>query len=173
MSLNNPQGDDAPLTRRSAATRRRRPTAQLPDGKGDTIVARTVTINRPVGEVFAYFRDFANLPTFMENVVRIDVLDDTRSHWVVKAPAGKTVEWDARVTEESADRFDRLDQRGRRRRRQQRPGRVPRRRRARHGRHRDDRLRSARRRRSASSSPSCSSANPRSRRAATCAASSS
>ena len=50
----------------------------------------------PADELYAYWRDFANLPTFMDNVVRIDVLDDTRSHWVVKAPGGKTVEWDAR-----------------------------------------------------------------------------
>jgi uncharacterized membrane protein len=79
--------------------------ADFPEPKGDSIVARAVTINRPVSEVFAYFRDFANLPTFMENVERIDVLDGKRSHWVVKAPAGKTVEWDAVVTDEAADRF--------------------------------------------------------------------
>ncbi|VVT27910.1 hypothetical protein SPHINGO391_500096 [Sphingomonas aurantiaca] len=38
-----------------------------------------MTINRPVGEVFAYSRDFANLPRFMEYVERIDILSDTRS----------------------------------------------------------------------------------------------
>ncbi len=79
--------------------------AAIPDGKGDQIVARAVTINRPVGEVFAYFRDFANLSSFMENVVRIDVIDDVKSHWVVKAPAGKTVEWDAVITDEAKDRL--------------------------------------------------------------------
>lgn len=65
---------------------------------GDTIVGRSVTINRPRAELYAYYRDFANLPTFMENIERIDVLDRHRSHWIVKAPAGKTVEWDATVT---------------------------------------------------------------------------
>ncbi|WP_443027471.1 SRPBCC family protein [Sphingomonas sp. LR59] len=77
----------------------------MSERKDDAIVARAVTINRPVAEVFTYFRDFANLPTFMENVERIDILNDTRSHWVVKAPAGKTVEWDAVVTEEAQDRL--------------------------------------------------------------------
>ena len=77
----------------------------LPDAQGDSIVERAVTINRPVAEVYAYFRDFAKLPTFMENVVAIDVLDAQRSHWVVKAPGGGTVEWDARVTEEEQDRL--------------------------------------------------------------------
>jgi len=103
--LANHQSDDAPIDaskkRDAAATA----AAQLPEGKGDAIVANAVTINRPAGELFAYFRDFANLPTFMENVERIDILDTARSHWVVKAPAGRTVEWDARITEEIPDRL--------------------------------------------------------------------
>lgn len=72
--------------------------------KGDSVIARSVTINRPRAELYAYFRDFSNLPTFMDNVDRIDILDGKRSHWVVKAPAGKTVEWDAAVTEEQVGR---------------------------------------------------------------------
>ena len=70
-----------------------------------SVVARAVTINRPAGQLFAYFRDFANLPTFMENIVSIEVIDAVRSHWVVKAPAGKTVQWDACVTDEEKDRY--------------------------------------------------------------------
>lgn len=75
------------------------------EGKGNTVIGRAVTINRPAAELFAYFRDFANLATFMENVERIDVLDAKRSHWVVKAPGGRSVEWDATVTEEQQDRL--------------------------------------------------------------------
>ncbi|HXH14789.1 MAG TPA: SRPBCC family protein [Sphingomonas sp.] len=102
MNDTNPHGDDAPPSTWKqgdalAASR-------IPERKGDSIVARAVTINRPVTEVFAYFRDFTNLPTFMENVERIEMIDATRSHWVVKAPAGKTVEWDAVITDEEADR---------------------------------------------------------------------
>ena len=95
-------GDDAPPTtwKKGDAVAE----AAIPEEKGSLIVARAVTINRPIGEVFAYFRDFSNLPTFMENVERIDILTDTLSHWVVKAPAGKTVEWDAIVTEDLKDR---------------------------------------------------------------------
>ena len=70
---------------------------------GDAITAQAVTINRPVGEVYAFFRDFTNLPTFMENVVSVDLLDDTRSHWAVKAPGGGTVEWNARLTAQEAN----------------------------------------------------------------------
>ena len=40
----------------------------------------------------------------MENIERVDVLDPTRSHWVVKAPAGHTVEWDSVLIEEERGR---------------------------------------------------------------------
>ena len=68
------------------------------------LTQQSVTIARPADELYAYFRDFSNLPSFMDNVERINVIDKHRSHWVVKAPAGKTVEWDARVTAEEPGR---------------------------------------------------------------------
>ncbi|WP_242183521.1 SRPBCC family protein [Sphingomonas sp. CARO-RG-8B-R24-01] len=94
--------DDAPLSaskHTSAAVEAM--TDSLLEKRGDSVVGRAVTINRPRAELFAYFRDFTNLPTFMDNVERIDVLDAKRSHWVVKAPGGKTVEWDSVVTDEA------------------------------------------------------------------------
>ncbi len=96
--------DDAPpaSATRNAAERTAR---TLPEATGDAATARAVTIRKPVAEVYGYFRDFAKLPTFMDNVERIDVLDDKRSHWVVKAPAGTTVEWDARITQEEPERL--------------------------------------------------------------------
>ena len=94
---------DAPITASKRSDAVDQATASLVDAKGDQLVGRAVTINRPRDELFAYWRDFANLPSFMDNVERIDVLDGKRSHWVVKAPAGRTVEWDAVVTEERED----------------------------------------------------------------------
>lgn len=75
-------------------------TESLLEKRGDTMIGRAVTINRPRAELFAFFRYFTNLAHFMENVERIDVLDSKRSHWVVKAPGGRTVEWDALITDE-------------------------------------------------------------------------
>ena len=92
--------DDAPLTASKRSDAVDDETATVIEGKGDSLVGRAVTINRPVAEVFTYWRDFANLPSFMDNVVSITPLDGKRSHWVVKATAGKTVEWNAVVTEE-------------------------------------------------------------------------
>ena len=55
------------------------------------IAVRAVTIGKPRDEVYGFFRRFSNLGRFMENIERVDELDATRSHWVVKAPAGQTV----------------------------------------------------------------------------------
>ena len=80
--------DDAPITTSKRNDAVGEATASLAEPKGDTLVGKSVTINRPRAELYAYFRDFANLPTFMDNVERIDVHDAARSHWVVKAHGG-------------------------------------------------------------------------------------
>lgn len=97
--------DDAPPTASKRSDAVDEAKAALVEDRGDTLIGKSVTINRPSAELFAYWRDFANLATFMENVERIDVIDRKKSHWVVKAPGGKTVEWDAIVTEEAPDSF--------------------------------------------------------------------
>jgi len=70
-----------------------------PDDAGE-LIGRTVTINRTPHELYTFWRDFRNLPLFMENIESVHILDDTRSHWKVKAPADKTVEWDSLITED-------------------------------------------------------------------------
>ena len=97
--------DDAPLTASKDKHAAEQAGQTLIEPKGDSLVGRAVTINRPAAELFAYWRDFSNLASFMENVVSIDTLDAKRSHWVVKAPAGKTVEWNAVVTDEAESSF--------------------------------------------------------------------
>ena len=69
------------------------------------VVGRTVTINLPAQEIYAFWRHFPNLVGIMENIERIDLIDDRRSHWVVKAPAGRTVEWDSVVIDDEPGRL--------------------------------------------------------------------
>jgi uncharacterized membrane protein len=91
---------DAPLT---AAVHQRdvaQAVAEEQDWHGAALVGRTITINRPRAELYAFWRDFRNLALFMENVECVTPGDGGRSHWVIKAPAGKTVEWDSVLTEE-------------------------------------------------------------------------
>lgn len=67
-------------------------------------VRHSITIGRPVGEVYAFWRDFSNLPRFMRHLESIDVQGKTRSHWRVKGPAGSSIEWDAEIVNEEPDR---------------------------------------------------------------------
>jgi uncharacterized membrane protein len=71
------------------------------DETGD-LVGRTVTINVPRQALYAFWRDFRNLPLFMENIESVQVFDEHRSHWKVKGPANSTVEWDSLITEDIA-----------------------------------------------------------------------
>lgn len=66
---------------------------------------RAYTIMRPRYELYAFWRDFENLPQFMEHLESVTVMGDGRSHWVTKAPIGKPVSWDAQITEDIEDRI--------------------------------------------------------------------
>lgn len=63
-------------------------------------VATSVTVDKPAEDLYRFWHNFENLPQFMKHLESVRVLDDKRSHWVAKAPAGTTVEWDAEITEE-------------------------------------------------------------------------
>jgi len=67
--------------------------------------SRAVTINREPADLYAYWRDFSNLPEIMDNLVSVTVLDDQRSEWIAKGPGGSEVKWTARVTEDIAGAF--------------------------------------------------------------------
>ena len=101
--------DDAPLAaskHSSAAGLAAEGAVPLPrGGDADTLLARAVTINRPRDELYAYWRDLPKLATFMENVVSITTIDAARSHWTVRAPGGRTVEWDATITDEAPGEY--------------------------------------------------------------------
>lgn len=91
---------DAPLT---AAVHQRDVAKEAAEARGwhdAALVGRTVTINRPRDELYAFWRDFRNLAAFMEYVESVTPGDGQTSHWVVKAPAGRTVEWDSILTED-------------------------------------------------------------------------
>ncbi len=69
--------------------------AKVADGS----IRRTVTINREPHDVYEYWRNLENLPTFMKHLERVDEIDARLSHWVAKAPIG-TVDWDAEITDD-------------------------------------------------------------------------
>lgn len=75
------------------------PNATIGHGEGIKVY-KTVTVDKPAAELYRFWRNFENLPRFMKHVESVSVKDDRNSHWVVKAPAGRKVEWDAEVINE-------------------------------------------------------------------------
>jgi uncharacterized membrane protein len=81
------------LARASAA----HPAARRPRG---IQIRKAITIDRPRDEVYRFWRNFENLPRFMQHLERVRVLDVRRSRWTARAPAGASVEWTAELIED-------------------------------------------------------------------------
>lgn len=71
---------------------------------GDTLVSDAVTVGKPADDLYAIWRDLAGLPRLMTHLERVEVLDERRSRWTVKAPAGASVSWDAELTADEPGR---------------------------------------------------------------------
>ncbi|MGF1478703.1 MAG: SRPBCC family protein [Cyanophyceae cyanobacterium] len=68
-------------------------------------VEKTVTINRSPEELYSFWHNFENLPTFMKHLKSVTVLDERRSHWVANAPLDVNVEWDAQILQDEPNRL--------------------------------------------------------------------
>src|SRR5919112_4106997 len=75
-------------------------TRQALAGSRGVHVQHATTINRRAEELFRFWRNFENLPSFMQHLVSVRQIDQQRSHWVVTAPARQTVECDAEIINE-------------------------------------------------------------------------
>ena len=69
----------------------------------DVHIEKSITVNSTPKELFRFWRNFENLPAFMEDLESVTQLDETRSHWVATGPGGKQVEWDAEIYNEKED----------------------------------------------------------------------
>jgi uncharacterized membrane protein len=68
------------------------------DGAVPAVV--TLTINRSQEDLYAEWRNFANLPRWMTHLQSVEAIGDRRSRWVAAGPAGSTVKWEAEITED-------------------------------------------------------------------------
>ena len=67
-------------------------------------VHESVEVQAPVGDIFAYWSNFENFSNFMQNVEEVRMTGEGTSHWRVKGPLGKNVEFEARTTEMDPNR---------------------------------------------------------------------
>ena len=68
-------------------------------GKGIKVV-RSITLQSEPNALYAFWRNFENLPKFMDHLESVRAIDAKRSHWITKGPVGTSVEWDAEVINE-------------------------------------------------------------------------
>lgn len=71
------------------------PAISVPGNAGIKVV-RACTIRRDRAELYAFWRQFENLPKIIKQPVTIRSLSPEKSHWAVSAPGGgECAEWDA------------------------------------------------------------------------------
>jgi len=68
-------------------------------------VEQVVTVMKSADELYRFWRNFENLPRFMSHLESVQVLDDRRSRWTAKGPAGSNVSWDAEIINEEDGRL--------------------------------------------------------------------
>jgi uncharacterized membrane protein len=68
----------------------------VPGNRGIKLV-RTVTVRADPQTLYAFWRDVSNIPRIVHHPVTIEARSPTESHWIVSAPAGRTVEWDSLI----------------------------------------------------------------------------
>src|SRR5262245_47092678 len=96
------------VTGRWQMEKQRMPRTSMSPHDNNTIDA-SITIRRPVEDVFTFYRDFRNLPRFLGDVMAIEPIDRSNSRWTIQGPLGIRAHWNVRVTEERANRLIRYE----------------------------------------------------------------
>jgi uncharacterized membrane protein len=68
-------------------------------------VRESVRIERPVNEIYAFWRQLENLPRVLTHLDNVNEFADGRSHWIARGPADLGVEWDAEIINDIEDKL--------------------------------------------------------------------
>ncbi len=63
-------------------------------------IEKSLTINKPVAEVYSFWHNFENLPEVMTHLEKVQITGDNQSRWTARAPMGVHLEWDAEIIRE-------------------------------------------------------------------------
>jgi uncharacterized membrane protein len=63
-----------------------------------TTVTKNVIVKGEPADIFPYWADFENFPKFMTYIESVTPTGEKTSHWVLSAPAGVQVDWNAEMT---------------------------------------------------------------------------
>lgn len=72
----------------------------LQSGGAGVEIEKTITVYRPVEEIYRLWRNVENLPRFMSHLESVIIVDEVQSHWVARLPGSMRLEWDAVIAEE-------------------------------------------------------------------------
>ncbi|HET6778216.1 MAG TPA: SRPBCC family protein [Gemmatimonadales bacterium] len=72
-----------------------------PDRRRAVDIQKTLYIDAPVEQVYAFWSNYENFPLFMSHVREVEDLGGGRSHWNVKGPGGLPIEWNATLTQQT------------------------------------------------------------------------
>ncbi|HEX7976569.1 MAG TPA: SRPBCC family protein [Anaerolineales bacterium] len=62
------------------------------------MITRSIIVKAEVDKVYHVWSNFEYFPRFMKYIRSIQMVGERKSHWVMKGPLGKGVEWDAYTT---------------------------------------------------------------------------
>jgi uncharacterized membrane protein len=63
-------------------------------------IQKTLYIEAPIDQVFAFWSNYENFPLFMSHVREVEDLGGGRSRWSVSGPGGLPIEWSAVLTQQ-------------------------------------------------------------------------
>jgi uncharacterized membrane protein len=79
----------------------------LKNDKASNVNIRTnAVINKPISEVYAFWRNLENLPKFMNHLESVKTISETKSEWTAKGPAGiGTLTWNAEIIKDQKEKL--------------------------------------------------------------------
>lgn len=79
----------------------------LKNGKASNVNIRiNSVINKPVSEVYNFWRDLQNLPKFMTHLESVEPINHNTSKWTAKGPAGiGKLSWKAEIVKDEKERI--------------------------------------------------------------------
>lgn len=79
---------------------RKTPTPKLAPDLRHTPIYDSITVEAPIHEVYEFWRDPTNFPSFMRHLESVQDLGNGRSRWRAKGPDGSKAEWEAELVQE-------------------------------------------------------------------------
>lgn len=77
---------------------------QKVNGRNTSEIHASVTIDRPAAELYREWRDLEHLSRILSHVHSIREIDDTTSRWIIDGPAGESIGFVSRITQDIPDR---------------------------------------------------------------------